>query len=94
MPNHRMIRVVGLNQNLPRALTAAGTTGQLKEQLHGLLGGPQIRSMQQTVGCKHRRQGDTRQIHALGKHLGADQHIRLPAGETIQKAAMAVATTR
>ena len=41
--------------------------------------------MQQAVGRQHGREGDPRQIHALGEHLRTDQDIGLAAGKPFQE---------
>ena len=90
--NHRMVGAVGLHQHFPGPVTPAGPARQLQEQLQALFAGPQVGPVQQAIGRQHRGQGDGRQVHALGQHLGAHQHIGLPGGKALQQAAVAIAT--
>ena len=90
VPDHRMLRAVGLHQHLARPFPPPGAAGELQQQLQALLGGTQIGAVQQTVGGQHRRQRHPGQIHALGQHLGADQHVRLPGGEALEQTAVAI----
>ena len=50
--------------------------------------------MQKTISRKHCRQGDLRQIHPLGQHLGADQNISLTISESSQQTPMSVPSSR
>jgi len=85
-----MIGVVGLHQHLARAFAPARPTRQLQQQLEALFGSPQVRSVQETIGGQHDRQGHLGQIHPLGEHLGAHQDISLAGGEAFEQAAMAI----
>ena len=88
--NHRMLWGVGLHQHLPRSLTSPGTARQLQQQLQGLLSCAEIGAVQKPIRREHCRQGDPRQIHALGQHLRADQDVGLSGSETVQQASMAI----
>ena len=90
MLNHRVLWGVGLHQHLPRSLTSPGTARQLQQQLQGLLSCAEIGAVQKPIRREHRRQGDPRQIHALGQHLRADQDVGLSGSETVQQASMAI----
>jgi hypothetical protein len=63
----------------------------LQQQLQALFTSPQIGPVQEAIGRQHGRQGDGGQIHPLGEHLGADQHIGLAGSEALQQAAVAIA---
>ena len=84
MAQHRMLRAIGLHQHLSRPLPPSGPARQLQQELQALLAGAQIGSVQQTIGRQHGGQGHPRQIHPLGEHLRAHEHIGLPRGEALE----------
>ena len=85
-----MLRAVRLDQHLPRSLASTGTARQLQQQLQSLLSCAEIWAVQQPIRREYRRQGDPRQIHALGQHLRADQDIGFSGSKTVQQASMAI----
>ena len=92
MADHPVIRAVGLHQHLPGPFPAPSAAGQLQHQLQAFFGSAHIRPVQLTISRQHRRQGHARQIHALGQHLRAHQHIGFAGRKLLQQPLMAIAS--
>ena len=82
-PNRIVTRMVGLDHHFPRPITAAGPTGELRDQGIGALDGAKIRKAEVGVGEEHRRQRNPRKVMAFGDHLGADQDLTGAACEPL-----------
>src|ERR1700677_2313837 len=73
---HRiMVLKISLQNYFTGRLAAAGTAGDLREQLKGALGGAEVRQSQGAVGTDHADQGDAVNVVPLGDHLRAHQQI-------------------
>ena len=66
-----------LNQDLAGALLAAGTAGDLDDQLRHALVAAKVRAEQALIGVDHADKRQLRKVMALGQHLRADQYVRL-----------------
>ena len=75
--NGVMIGRIGLDQDPPRSIAAAGPAGDLTEQREDPFGAAKVRQIKRRIGVQYPDQGHGREIMALGNHLRADQHINL-----------------
>ena len=73
-----VVGVVGLNDDRARFLGAAGTAGDLEDQLRHALRRPESRCRTTLVGIDDPHQGHLGKVVALGQHLGADQDAASP----------------
>ena len=77
MHNYRMLRTIGLNQNLPRAFAPASSSSKLHEELETLFASQQIRAMQQSIGSQDSCKSYSRQVYPFSKHLSSNEYICL-----------------
>ena len=75
--HHRMVGVVGLDQDPAGSLGPARTAGNLVQQMIGSLAGAQVAALQAQVGVDHAYQSQQREMVALGGELRADHDIEL-----------------
>ena len=59
-------------------LAAAGTAGNLRQQLKRLFGSPQVAAHQPQIGIDNPDQRQARKVMSLGQYLRADENIHLP----------------
>ncbi len=69
--DRRFRRAGRLHQDPAAAMTTSGASRDLRDQLKGPLGRPQVGLMQDCVRRNHADQGDVRKIQTLGDHLRA-----------------------
>ena len=82
--NDRIVRAIGLNQDAPFLVSAAGTSDKLTDQVERFFVGGVGGKAKRTVGIQHRRQRDVRKIMALGDDLGSDEDVAFAQGEGFQ----------
>jgi hypothetical protein len=73
------------SRNSPAAIAAPGPAGNLENRLTEPFRGAKIGAEQGLVDIQHGRQGDARQVVALGQHLGADQDAGPPVADLFQQ---------
>ena len=79
-----MFRIISLYQNAARLIAAAGTPGDLRDQLKCPLGRSQIRHAKPDVDPYNADERNIWKIVALGEHLGPDQQVDPASGEIKQ----------
>ena len=72
-----MLRLKGLQDHLASQRAPPGPPGYLGQNLECPLVRPVIRQVESDISQHDPHQRHQRQIHPFGKHLRADQHIRL-----------------
>ncbi|MNP38268.1 hypothetical protein D3C76_1317690 [compost metagenome] len=68
-----MVRQMGLDDHPARLFGAAGTTGDLDDELGHAFAGAEVGGEQAAIGVEDGHQGHPGEMVPLGEHLGADQ---------------------
>ena len=79
-----MVWIVGLDQYAPGSRASPGSTGDLREQLEGSLGTPEIWHPEPLVGHQDTHESHIGKIMPFGHHLCADQNIDIPLANLVQ----------
>ena len=80
-----VVGMVGLDHDRSRPLPPPRPSGHLREHVKGALGAAKIRKAQEVVRVDHAGERDRGEVVALRDHLGADQHLARPGGETLER---------
>ena len=72
----KMLRVKGLDKNLPRAFSPPSPPGHLGQKLESALAGVILRKKEAEVRGHHSHESDLWKVVAFGDHLGADENIQ------------------
>ncbi len=78
-PDHRMVRLPGLQQGVAFALRPPRPPGRLAQELEGALRRARIGVGEADVGVDHADEGQQRKVVALGHELRADDEIEFAA---------------
>ena len=79
-----MVWIVGLDQYAPGSRASPGAPGDLREQLEGSLGTPEIGHPESLVGHQNTHESHIREIMTFGYHLCAHQNIDIPLSNLVE----------
>ncbi len=77
---------ISLQHDFAWDFSAAGSAGNLGEQLKGALGGTEIREAECVVCAYHAHQGHTVDVVAFGDHLSANQQVQFTRVQSVEGA--------
>ena len=83
--NHLILRLVRLDDDLPRQCTASSAPGDLRQQLECPLPRAVVGQIQRHIRRNHAHQRHLREIQPLGNHLRADEQLCAPGAELIEQ---------
>jgi len=72
----RTMRREGLNEDFAFAFTTTSSSSDLREELEGALGGPEVRHVKRKVCVQNTYESDIGEVQPFGNHLGADEDVQ------------------
>src|SRR5579862_4729166 len=84
--NSIVIREIGLQYNFTGRITPASAPGNLGKQLKGTFRGAKVRKYQCRIRADNPNQRYAVNIMTLRNHLGADEYVKFPGIQPVQRA--------
>ena len=80
-----VLGAVGLHEDAPRLVPAAGAPAHLLQELVGALGRAEVRQLEDGVCVDHAHHGHIWEVEPLGDHLSAQQHRPRGARKAVEQ---------